>query len=107
MMVPSVRDLLLAVAIAAINWVLAAFHRPQLAAGSAAPWWAGLILVAMGLFFLNLHSRKDVEITGIVDEHGRVAIKGRIRCSDAAEAERFIKAMKDRIKQETGEDPLE
>lgn len=95
MMVPSIHDFLLAVALAAINWILELFHRPPLPTADYAPWWAGLILVIVGLLALFLHGRKRVRITAIKDEGGSVTIQGQVESSDSADAEHLTRLMQD------------
>ena len=95
MMVPSLHDLLLAVLLAIINWILEFFHRAPLPATDYAPWWAGLILVIIGLLCISFQARKRVWITAIRDESGTVVIKGQVESSDPADAERVTKLMQD------------
>ena len=95
MMIPSVHDFLLAAALAAINWILEFFHRPSLPKADYAPWWAGLILVIIGLLSLLLHGHKRVRITAIKDEDGSVKIQGQVESSDPTDAERLTRLMQD------------
>jgi hypothetical protein len=97
--VPGVRDLALLVAIAAINWVLEWLKRPPLPANTSAPWWAGLVLVILGLLFLNSHGRRRVRILRIEEKDGTVTIEGEITFSDAADAQRLIDLMERRLKE--------
>jgi hypothetical protein len=103
-MVPGPRDLLLAVGVAAVNWVLACLQRPPLPPDATAPWWAGLILVVLGLLFLSFQSRSRIRIVRIEEKDGRVTIYGEIVGSDVADPQRLLeKAMEQKLKEVTGE----
>jgi hypothetical protein len=106
-MVPGFRDLALFVVIAGVNWVLAWLNRPPLPADTSAPWWAGLVLVVLGLLFLSSHSRKHVRIRGIKEKDGRVTIEGEITSTDPADAQRLIDLMERRLKELADEEPSE
>jgi hypothetical protein len=106
-MVPGIRDLFLWVLIAAINWILELLKRPPLPPDVSAPWWAGLILVVLGLLLLVFYDRRHVRIRGIVEKNGTVFIEGSVKSSDPADMERLLKLMKERLKDLTGEEPPE
>ncbi len=95
MLVPSLHDFLLAALLAIINWVLEFFHRPPLPKADYAPWWAGLILVIIGLLCLSWQARKRVWIRAIRDESGSVKIEGQVESADPADAERLTRLMQD------------
>lgn len=103
-MVPGPRDLLLAIGRAAVNWFLALAHQPSLPPDASAPWWAGLILIVLGLLFLSLHSRKRVRVLRIEEKDGRVTIFGEIVGSDLPDPQGLLeKAMEKKIKDVAGE----
>lgn len=104
-MIPGIRDLALVVAVAAINWALEWLKRPPLPADSSAPWWAGLVLVVLGLLFLKSHARKYVRILRIEEQDGKVTIEGEIETSDPAEAQRLIDLMERRLQELSDEEP--
>jgi hypothetical protein len=104
-MIPGIRDLALIVAVAAINWALQWLKRPPLPADTSAPWWAGLVLVVLGLLFLKSHARRYVRILRIEEKDGKVTIEGEIETSDPAEAQRLMDLMERRLKELTDEEP--
>lgn len=66
---------------------------------ASAPWWAGLILIVLGLAFLSFHSRKRVRVIRIEEKDGRVTIFGEIVGSDVPDPARLLeKAMEKKLK---------
>ena len=74
---------------------------PHLPPIESTPWWAGLVLVCVGLLFLLLQGRMEVEVTGIVKTNGTYVIQGKVK---AADPDKAIELMRAALRDLTGEE---
>ncbi len=99
--VPGFRDILLVALPLLINKLFDLVGVTHLPPMESTPWWAGLILVCIGLLFLLLQGQTEVEVTGIVKTNGTYVIQGRVKTADP---DRAIQAMREALRDLTREE---